>query len=445
SSHLHLVSTVHISFVLPSSSCSLPQYKLCTCATTQTFLQQLRPSLPAQPQDPSSPGNPLSSSDPAPITREASAYPAIYLRAHELALTPALGQRPVPLGPPCKLSPPPLQLQMPGYKRRTSRPPKLSAAVAGPWGPTSGEVPAQSAGEMVLASCSRSGMVPRVVCPVPMGSRVTQADVMLEYFAEAAGRARGPPMLEWCQVVAPCTSCTRWGEQCEFEEPMPGVRWDTSVCLPCHLRHEKCSVTLSWHATCIMAEQGWDCKWVATQLEEGWRGRVSGRGSGVEGGVGTGQPLMKIGPLQGGQREGAPTTRNKGKQRASPLLEAGPSKQAQGELAMVGPPGPTVYSSTSGALVEQSAGGLWLIAKAFLQHQAEELERLLATCGEEVCRVGEERDGFRRELDKAWKEQDLVHRDKDITVGTAMEQLSQLQELRACMRLLEAWVEVAGQ
>ncbi|KAG5732794.1 hypothetical protein E4T56_gene2759 [Termitomyces sp. T112] len=100
-----------------------PVYELRACTTTRTFLRQLRPLLPTQPRDPSSPGNPLSSSNPAPITREASAYPAIYLRAHELALTPALGQRPVPLGPPHKLSPPPLQLWTPGYKRRTLRPP----------------------------------------------------------------------------------------------------------------------------------------------------------------------------------------------------------------------------------------------------------------------------------------------------------------------------------
>ncbi|KAG5724536.1 hypothetical protein E4T56_gene17438, partial [Termitomyces sp. T112] len=247
---------------------------------------------------------------------------------------------------------------------------------------------------MVLTSCSRSGMVPGVVCPVPMGSRVTQADVTPEYFAEAMEQARGPPTLEWCQAVALCVSCTQRGEQCEFEEPMPGVWRDTSVCLPCCLWHKKCSVTLNWCATCIVAEQGWDRKWVAVQLEEGRRGRVSGRGSRVEGGVGAGRPPMKIGPLQGGQREGAPATHDKGKWRASPLLEVGPSKQAWGKLAMAGPPSPTVYSLTSGALVEQSAGESWSIAEALLRCQAEELERLLATCEEE-------RDGLRRKLDKA--------------------------------------------
>ncbi|KAG5729588.1 hypothetical protein E4T56_gene5175 [Termitomyces sp. T112] len=264
-------------------------------------------------------------------------------------------------------------------------------------------------------------MVPGVVCPIPMGLRVAQVDMMPEYFAEAAEQARGPLTLEWCQAVALCASCTQRGEQCKFEEPMPGVWRDMSVCLPCRSWHEKCSVTLNWCATCIVAEQGWDREWVAAQLEEGRRGRVSGRGSGVEGGVGAGWPPMKIGPLRGGQREGAPATHNKSKWRVSPLPEVGPSKQAWGELAMVGPPGPTVYSPTSGALVEQSAGGSWVIAKAFLRRWAEELERLLATHREEVHRVGEERDGLRRELDEARKEWDLAHRDKEIVVGTAME------------------------
>ncbi|KNZ81941.1 hypothetical protein J132_09979 [Termitomyces sp. J132] len=237
-----------------------------------------------------------------------------------------------------------------------------------------------------------------------MGLRVAQADVMLEYFAEAVGQARGPLTLEWCQAVALCASCTQRGEQCKFEEPMLG-----------------CSVTLSWRATCIAAEQEWDCEWVAMQLEEGRRGRVSGRGSRVEGGVGVGRPPMKIGPPWGGRREGAPTTRDKGKRRASPLPETGPSKRARGELALAGPSGPTVYFPTSGTLVELSTGGSWSIVKAFLQRWAEELERLLATRGEEVHRVGKERDGLWRELDEARKEQDLVHRDKDIAVGTAME------------------------
>ncbi|KAG5732420.1 hypothetical protein E4T56_gene11318 [Termitomyces sp. T112] len=78
SSRLRLVSTVHISFV-PLKVPLLP---------TST-------SLPTRPRNPPSPSNPLSNPTPPPNSREASAYPAIYLCAHYLALTPALGQRPV--------------------------------------------------------------------------------------------------------------------------------------------------------------------------------------------------------------------------------------------------------------------------------------------------------------------------------------------------------------
>ncbi|KAG5718809.1 hypothetical protein E4T56_gene2703 [Termitomyces sp. T112] len=177
---------------------------------------------------------------------------------------------------------------------------------------------------------------------------------------------------------------------------LPGSVWITSPQLPARATMARnvfeCSVTSARGSR--PPKQGWDRKWVAMQLEEGRRGRVSGRGSGVEGGVGVGRPPMKIGPLQGRQREGAPVTCNKGKWRASPLPEVGPSKRAQGELVMVGPPSPTVYSPTSETLVEPSVGGSWSIIEAFLWCQAEELERLLAAHGEEVHRVGEERDGF---------------------------------------------------
>ncbi|KAG5333408.1 hypothetical protein C0989_005835, partial [Termitomyces sp. Mn162] len=110
-----------------------------------------------------------------------------------------------------------------------------------------------------------------------------------------------------------CASCTRQGEQCEFEEPASGVWQDT------------------WRAACIAAEQGWDRDWVAAQLEEGRKGRVLGRGSGAGKGEWVSMPAMKVGPLQGGRREGAPSMQEKGKRRASPSPKVGPSKRARGE------------------------------------------------------------------------------------------------------------------
>ncbi|KAG5724188.1 hypothetical protein E4T56_gene15291, partial [Termitomyces sp. T112] len=261
---------------------------------------------------------------------------------------------------------------------------QLSAAVAGPSGPPSGADATQPPAGVVTSTRSKPGICPGVVRLVPEGLRVVQAEVTPEQFAEAVGRARGPPTLEW------------W-EQCEFEEPASGVRRDTSVCLPCRLRHKKCSVTLSWRAVCVAAEQGWDQGWVAAQLEEGWKGRVSGRGSGAGEGERVSASVMKVGPPRGGRKEGAPSRQEKGKRRASPSPEAGPSKRARGEQVMGGPPGSAVYSPTSGVPVEQSADGSWSVAEAYLRRRVEGLERLLVAREGEIQGVREERDGARRE------------------------------------------------
>ncbi|KAG5723600.1 hypothetical protein E4T56_gene18163 [Termitomyces sp. T112] len=286
---------------------------------------------------------------------------------------------------------------------------ELSAAMVGPSGPSSSTDVMQPPVGMAPSKRSKSGICPGVVWLVPEGSRVVQVEVMPEQFAKVVGRARGPPTLEWCQAAAPC----------EFEEPALGVWQDMSVCLPCRLQHKRCSITLSWHAACIAAEQGWDWDWVAAQLEEGWKGRVLGRGSRAGGGELVSAPAMKVGPPWGGRREGAPSTQEKGKWRASPSPEAGPSKQARGEQVMGGPPGFTVYSSTSGASVEQSAGRLWSVAEAYLRRRVETLEWLLVAHEEEVQGVQEERDGVRWELDGVRREWDLAWKDKDVAMGTA--------------------------
>ncbi|KAG5349010.1 hypothetical protein C0989_006559, partial [Termitomyces sp. Mn162] len=273
---------------------------------------------------------------------------------------------------------------------------ELSVAVAGPSGPLSGADATQPPAGMVTSTRSKSGIRPGVVRLVPEGSRVVQAEVTPEQFAKVVGRARGPPTLEWCQAAAPtnmplqCASCTQRGEQCEFEEPASGVRQDTSVCFPCCSWHKKCSVTLSWWAVCVAAEQEWDQGWVAAQLEEGRKGRVLGRGSRAGEGERVSAPVMKVGPPQGGRREGAPSMQEKGKRRASPSPEVGPSKWAQGKQG-----------------------------------------------------VREERDRARRELDGVWRKRDLARKDKDVAVGTAAKWLSCLQELEVRTVHLQARAEVA--
>ncbi|KAG5348814.1 hypothetical protein C0989_007985 [Termitomyces sp. Mn162] len=151
--------------------------------------------------------------------------------------------------------------------------------------------------------------------------------------------------------------------------------------------------------------------------------------------------MSAVGPPRGGRREGAPSRQEKGKRRASPSPEAGPSKQARGEQVMGGPPGSAVYSPTSRAPVEQSTDRSWSVAEAYLWRRVEGLERLLVACEEEIQGVQEERDGARWELDRVRREQDLAWKDKDIAVGTAAEQLSCLQELEVRTVHLQAQAE----
>ncbi|KAG5729498.1 hypothetical protein E4T56_gene4642 [Termitomyces sp. T112] len=282
---------------------------------------------------------------------------------------------------------------------------QLSAAVAGPSGPLSGADVTQPPAGVAPSTRSKSGICLGVVRLVPEGLRVVQAEVTPEQFAKAVGQARGPPTLEWCQAAAPCASCTRRGEQCEFEEPASGVWWDTS-------------------AICVAVEQGWDQGWVAAQLEEGRKGRVLGRGSEAGEGERVSAPAMKVGPPRGGWREGAPSTQEKGKWRASPSPKGGPSKRAQGKQVMGGPPGSVVYSPTSRAPVEQSADRSWLVAEAYLRRQVESLEWLLVARKEEI-------------------QGDLAQKDKNIAVGTAAEQLSCLQELEVQTVHLQVRAEAA--
>ncbi|KAG5348866.1 hypothetical protein C0989_007639 [Termitomyces sp. Mn162] len=124
---------------------------------------------------------------------------------------------------------------------------------------------------------------------------------------------------------------------------------------------------------------------------------------------------MKVGPPWGEWREGAPSMQEKGKWRASPSPEAGPSKQAQGKQ----------------------------VVEAYLWRRVEGLEWLLIACKEEIQGVWEERDRARRELDGVQREWDLAWKDKDVAIGTAAEQLSRLQELEVRMVHLQARAEVA--
>ncbi|KAG5329539.1 hypothetical protein C0989_009530, partial [Termitomyces sp. Mn162] len=67
--------------------------------------------------------------------------------------------------------------------------------MAGPSGPLSGADATQPPAGMVTSTRSKSGICPGVVRLGSEGSRVVQAEVTPEQFAEAVGWARGPPTL----------------------------------------------------------------------------------------------------------------------------------------------------------------------------------------------------------------------------------------------------------
>ncbi|KAG5727350.1 hypothetical protein E4T56_gene12115 [Termitomyces sp. T112] len=167
---------------------------------------------------------------------------------------------------------------------------------------------------------------------VPPLQQIPQAEVMAEEFARALVQAWGPPTLEWCQNEALCVLCVQQGEACVFDVPSVGSQHDTSICLPCHMSHEKCLILLKWQVVCVAAEQGWDKDWVQSQLGKARKAWVSGEGS-------AGQSAGQVGPLWGGWREGASSAADCGKRRASLPLGAGPSKRPWGHELMAGSSG----------------------------------------------------------------------------------------------------------
>ncbi|KAG5330776.1 hypothetical protein C0989_008569, partial [Termitomyces sp. Mn162] len=156
--------------------------------------------------------------------------------------------------------------------------------------------------------------VPRLVAGdaegVPPLQRIPQVEVMAEEFARVLAQAWGPPTLEWCQNKALCVLCAWRGKACIFDALSVGSWHDTSVCLPYHANHKKCSISLEWQVACIAAEQGWGEDWVQSQLGEAQRTQMSGEAS-LERSAG------QMGPPRGGRREGASSVADHGKRRAS--------------------------------------------------------------------------------------------------------------------------------
>ncbi|KAG5332711.1 hypothetical protein C0989_006581 [Termitomyces sp. Mn162] len=246
-----------------------------------------------------------------------------------------------------------------------------------------------------------------------------QAEVIVEEFARALAWARSPPMLEWCQNKAPCVLCMQRGKACVFDAPSMGSQHDTSVCLPCCVSHKKCSILLEWQAACVAAEQEWDKDWVWSQLGKAQKTQISGE-------VSVGQSAGQVGPPQGGQREGASSAADHGKQRASPPLGVGPSKRPQGYKPMAGPPGSHVHFSTPDAALGWASTSLELlplIMKVFLHKQVEVLMAAL------TAQEGEFQQA-REDQDVAWAEKEALEWAWNTSVRVVLEQVLEVRGLQ---------------
>ncbi|KAG5717927.1 hypothetical protein E4T56_gene1701 [Termitomyces sp. T112] len=207
---------------------------------------------------------------------------------------------------------------------------------------------------------------------------------MVEEFARALAWAWSPPILEWCQNEASCVLCVQWGEACVFDAPSMGLWHDTSVCLLCHASYKKCSILLEWRAVCVAMEQRWDKDWVWSQLGKVQKTRMLG------------------------EREGASSAADHGKQRASLPLGAGPSKRPQGYEPIVGPLEFHVHSPTPNIALGWASSSLEpspLIMEVILCKWVEVLMAALMAWKGELQWVREDRDVVQAEkeaLEQVW-------------------------------------------
>ncbi|KAG5719417.1 hypothetical protein E4T56_gene13470 [Termitomyces sp. T112] len=142
-------------------------------------------------------------------------------------------------------------------------------------------------------------------------------------------------------------------------------------------------------------------------LGEAQKTWVSGEGS-------AGWSVEQVEPPWGGQREGASSAADHGKQRASSPLEVGPSKRLQGHELMVGPLGFHIFSPTPGTLLGWASSSPEpppLLMKVFLHKQVEVLMVVLMAWEGELCWAREDQDMAQAEkeaLERAWNTSDAV-------------------------------------
>ncbi|KAG6898438.1 hypothetical protein C0993_006866 [Termitomyces sp. T159_Od127] len=211
-------------------------------------------------------------------------------------------------------------------------------------------------------------------------------------------------------------------------------------------KHEWCSISRLWQASCIAAEQGWLLDWVREQMKERSRSRAA-MAAAREGGSRPGEVkeegqsgdkeessesereepgpsmVIRVGPPHGKRR---PSEAAQGKRQASPPPEAGPSKRLRGNASMAGLPEIHIFSPTSARpqpapheTMEQSL----LASTVALRRQLQEAYAQSRRQRDELATTAMDQDRVRRDWDVAL----AAVREREVELGALWAQVAELE------------------
>ncbi|KAG6874663.1 hypothetical protein C0992_007058 [Termitomyces sp. T32_za158] len=286
----------------------------------------------------------------------------------------------------------------------------------------------------------RVNLAPGQILAVPAASRIRTLQASSADITRALQRARGPPLLAWCQANGPCHYCRRRNVDCVFEEPQEDSQRDSAVCEACRGRHEACSVARLWRSCCVAAEQGWGLDWVWDRAGKG----------------GVRPPVVEVpggGPTAVGTSVtpvSTPRSRRLDKGKRKAVSESEVPRRVHRRVAPPppvfegGPSGSNVFSPGSGRLLPSITirQGPPEILRAEVRQLREEVEGLR----EEVRVARQKREEVRvarQERDKVARAQDALVRDRDVSFERGEVQDRELERLWALLAQEQA-VRPAG-
>ncbi|KAG6886622.1 hypothetical protein C0992_003144, partial [Termitomyces sp. T32_za158] len=255
------------------------------------------------------------------------------------------------------------------------------------------------------------------ILAVPEASRIRASQASSAAITRALQRARGPPLLAWCEANGPCHYCRRRNVDCVFEEPQEDSRRDSAVCEACRGKHEACSVARLWRSCCVAAEQGWELDWV---WDRAGKGGVRPPVVEVPGGGPTAVGSM-VTPVS------TPRSRpDKGKRKA-----ASESKVPRRVRRRLSPPPPAFEAGPSGSHVFSPGSGRLLPSIMVCQGPPEILRAEVRRLRQEVEGLRQEVRVVRQEHDEVVRARDALVRDRDASFKRWEAQDRELGQLRA--------------